>query len=88
MKNVVWPERTQKKLIKCFDMVAESNPEAARVLMNEVIEKVKLLERFPELGKLVDGFKRMLVVNKKIVIYYMQSRDHIIITQVKPTAMK
>ena len=56
--------------------------------MNEVIEKAKLLERFPELGKLVDGFKRMLVVNKKIVIYYMQSRDHIIITQVKPTAMK
>lgn len=88
MKTVIWPDRTVKQLFKCFEMIAEISQAAANEQIRIVKEKASRLERFPEMGKPLNDFTRTLVVNKKIIIHYMLTKDYVVITQVKPTAMK
>lgn len=73
MASIKWTETAQSDLIEIHDFIGVQSPAQADLVINDVIERVKILERFPEMGKpvkeLPDKDYRELLVKSYHIIY-------------------
>lgn len=90
--KVIWSERADDDLYNIVEYIAADNVQNARKLRNEVLESVKNLEQFPNIGVdpkddyLVQKGYRMLIVEKYLVFYLIEN-DEVNITAVIHGAM-
>ena len=50
MAEIRWIEETLKWLLNINEYIAEDNPIAAQKVVDEIYERIQILELFPEIG--------------------------------------
>jgi len=82
--RIVRSEKAETDLIKIYTYIADRNPRAADVLVQEIDAKFKNLSRFPFIGRersaLAPGLRSVLVGN--YVIFYVVEQDRIVVVRI------
>lgn len=84
MASISWTETAQNDLIDIYRFVKKQSVVQADSLIDQIIEKAKVLEQFPEMGKPVrelpeKGYRELLVKSYRI-IYRVEEEIVYIIT--------
>lgn len=76
---VEWSELALMRLEQVYDWIAESNPEAARKVTEQLLEKAEQLEQFPKLGRLYPNSPepniRELLVGRYRLVYELLEEE-------------
>ena len=84
MASISWTETAQSDLIEIHDFISVQSPAQADSVINDIIERAKILERFPEMGKpvkeLPDKDFRELLVKSYRVIYRVEKEIVYVLT--------
>lgn len=88
MIQISWTPLAKQRFNDVIDKIAESNLQAASNLGKTILKKVKLLEQFPEMGRIVPElnhkFTRELIESNYRIIYrYNASKYEVIILTVR-----
>lgn len=70
--RIVWTELARQDLRSIFEYIAEENPHAARALLNEIKERVLLLQSNPQIGRLgrVEGTRELVLTGTRYILPY------------------
>ena len=85
MAKIKWTFRAQLQLDQIYEYHYQTSERYAEKLIDKIIERVELLEKFPEMGRKVlemqDEFIReILVLNYRVGYIYIPGEDIQIIT--------
>ncbi|KAF0211710.1 MAG: plasmid stabilization system protein [bacterium] len=88
MIKLSWTGLAEQRLSSIIDKIAEDNKIAAENLLKTILKKVRLLEQFPEMGRIVPElnhkFTRELIESNFRIIYrYNLNQDEIIILSIR-----
>ncbi|MBE0418215.1 MAG: type II toxin-antitoxin system RelE/ParE family toxin [Coriobacteriia bacterium] len=56
--RTVWTRQAEAMLDEALDLIAADRPTAALAWLDELMERVRSLERFPDLGRIVPELQR------------------------------
>lgn len=80
-KKVRWTDEAADWLEKVHDYIALDKPSAAQKLVKEVLQKAKLLEKFPEIGHHLSDFPernvRVLLYGHYRIVYTIKNGEQI-----------
>jgi toxin ParE1/3/4 len=71
--QLIWSERARSDLNEIHQYIAQHNTETARRTINEVLERVELLQTVPRMGrvyKAVDQIETRVIVCGKYRVFY------------------
>jgi toxin ParE1/3/4 len=70
--KIVWTEPARQDLRNIFEYITEENPHAARALINEIKERVLLLQSNPQIGRLgrVEGTRELVLTGTRYILPY------------------
>ncbi|MEW6737963.1 MAG: type II toxin-antitoxin system RelE/ParE family toxin [Acidobacteriota bacterium] len=88
MINISWTPLARQRLNDIIDKIAQENKTAAQSISSNIIKKIRLLEQFPEMGRIVPElnhlFTRELIENNYRIIYrYNISQSEVIILTIR-----
>jgi plasmid stabilization system protein ParE len=76
MAEIRWIEETLKWLLNINEYIAEDNPIAAQKVVDEIYERIQILELFPEIGYKYrdepDGQVRILLYGHYRIAYFIR----------------
>ena len=76
MAEIRWIEETLKWLLNINEYIAEDNPIAAQKVVDEIYERIQILELFPEIGYKYrdepDGQARILLYGHYRIAYFIR----------------
>ncbi len=76
MAEIRWTEETLKWLLNINEYIAEDNPIAAQKVVDEIYERIQILELFPEIGYKYrdepDGQVRILLYGHYRIAYFIR----------------
>jgi toxin ParE1/3/4 len=70
--KILWTESARMDLREIFLYISDNNPKAARVLLNEIKERVVLLKENPRIGRLgrVEGTYELVLTGTCYIVPY------------------
>jgi plasmid stabilization system protein ParE len=81
MAQINWTAEAERWLRDIYDYIATDNPDAAARVVDEIYNKVQLLQQFPEIGHRYDRHPnyhiRILLYGHYRVAYLIKSDDNI-----------
>jgi toxin ParE1/3/4 len=83
MASISWSATAQNNLIEIFKFVSEQSLAQADLVIDSIIEKVNILERFPEMGKPVKelpgkGYRELLVKSYRVIYFIEEEKVNVI----------
>lgn len=81
--QIKWTKRASQNLYSIIKYIETDNPIVAKEFYMEIIQKIKVLENFPLLGRLgIVPETREFVVHENYIVYYRILEEHIQILRV------
>lgn len=83
MASISWSENARNNLIEIYEFVSGHSLAQADSVINSIIEKAQILERFPEMGKPVKelpgkGYRELLVKSYRIIYGIEEEKVNVI----------
>ena len=77
--KILWTEPARQDLREIFTYVSEENPQAARVLLTEIKERVGVLENNPQIGRIgrVEGTRELVLTGTHYILPYRLKEQQI-----------
>lgn len=88
MAEVIWAEPALNDLDAIADYIALDNPDAARRLVEKILEHVDHLEKHPRLGSKPEelkGWRYLQIVEPQCRIFYREDSGRVLIVHVMRT---
>ena len=84
MRNIrlIYTEEFTNSFLETIEYIKQENPNAAKIFARKVIDKIKLLKKFPEIGKQSDDFRltgiRLLIIGNYLILYEDKQEEKLI----------
>lgn len=77
--KILWTEPARQDLREIFTYVSEENPQAARVLLTEIKERVGVLANNPQIGRIgrVEGTRELVLAGTHYILPYRVKEQQI-----------
>ena len=89
-QEVIWTERASDDLHNIFDYLSTISDNRAELVVGEIIDRAFLLEKFPQLGRIVPEINiptiRELIVKQYRIVYALTAHGHAEILAVRHSA--
>lgn len=75
MRRIRWTSEASDQLVAAIEYIRQDDPEAARRLASEIIEKIEMLARFPNSGRVGEVAGTRELVNSPYVVVYRHTEE-------------
>lgn len=77
--NLIYSEQFLQDLGAVLEYIKKDNPQAARAFKQKILEKARLLKKYPELGKNIDDPRlpgiRILIIGNYLALYEIKKDE-------------
>ena len=80
--KLIYTEEFTNSFLETIEYIKQESPGAAKIFALKVHDKIKLLKKFPEIGKQSDDYRlagiRILIIGNYLILYEVKQKEKLI----------